>query len=417
MSSERCLPPVDSARHVPSVLQSGVNLMSLHSESTGDVIIVGGGFSGLSIAALLAQNNVPVTLLETSELGAQASTVNQGWLYSGAWFARRQTALAQMCHESYKKAIRFCPECLEPGHTGMLFAMTSDSDVDAWTTAWDDAGIPWTETSLAKLGNAFPASATELFTTALTLPDRSMQPHILLRCLADKAVAEGARIHTGSRVTHFKLDDQTISAVVTGRGEEFPASLVIIATGANDGALSQYLSRAESGRQSLYARVTLQTHLIATPQLTPLPFCIPDFEGFNHLPHFNRDTDRVSVFGIDRWNAVASGATHDSVDSEFTHIEEHIQRLFPNADLAGDQVRRWSGTTVQAMHVDQVEPGRIPLPTVIDHASETPSIQNLLSVYPGRATLWTQLAETCADIVIPRLHPASSATTTPPWAT
>lgn len=390
--------------------------MSLQSEPAGNVVIIGGGFSGLSIAALLAQNNVAVTLLEASELGTQASTVNQGWLYSGAWFARRQTALAKMCHASYEKTIRFCPDCLEPGHTGMLFAMTADSDIDAWTAAWDAAGIPWQEASATKMRDTFPPSTLSSFTTALMLPDRSIQPHVLLRCLADKATAEGARIHTGTRATRFNLDGHTISSVVTGRGEEIRASLVIIATGASDSALSRYLSSAESGSQSLYTRVALQAHLIATKQQTSLPFCVPDFEGFNHLPHLNHDDDRVSVFGMDRWNAVSSGETHESQDAEFRLIDDNIRRLFPDADLSDDAVRRWSGTTVQAMHIDQVEPGRIPLPTVIDHALETPAVDNLLSVYPGRATLWTQLAEDCADIVVPRLQPATNEIADPPWA-
>ena len=86
--------------------------------------------------------------------------------------------------------------------------------------------------------------------------------------------------------------------------------------------------------------------------------------------------------------------------------------------LADEQpvVTQWAGTTIQAMHVEQVEPGRAPLPTVIDHAQETPKIANLLSVFPGRATLWAHLAEQTRDLVLEKLQHTQLQTSLPPWA-
>ena len=42
---------------------------------------------------------------------------------------------------------------------------------------------------------------------------------------------------------------------------------------------------------------------------------------------------------------------------------------------------------------EQIEPELTPMPTVIDHEHEAPQASNLLSVFPGRASLWPQLAE------------------------
>ena len=87
---------------------------SKHSTSHR-VVVVGGGFAGLSAAARLSQCGLPVTLCEqTAHAGFGASTRNQGWLYSGGWFAPRQRELAQLCRESLERTIRFCPDCLEP---------------------------------------------------------------------------------------------------------------------------------------------------------------------------------------------------------------------------------------------------------------------------------------------------------------
>lgn len=389
--------------------------MAAQHNITGDVVIVGGGFSGLSIAAILAQEGLPVTLLEAAELGMQASTVNQGWLYSGAWFAPRQTELAKLCHESYRRTIRFCPDCLEPGHTGMLFAMTDQSDVKHWTDSWERAGIPAIPAARTRLTSAVPGAADRC-RDAFLLPDRSIRPQVLLRQLSDIATNHGARVHTGVRVTGLNSENRRIVSVTTGQGETLRASLVIVATGANTSDLSRHLPTEETGTQSLYTRVTLQTHLMSTPQLSSQPFCIADSSGFNHLPHFNRGDRRVSVFGVDRWHVVSSLESHPDSEAEFAVIRDHIRQYFPKASVAESEIRAWSGTTVQAMHVDQVEPGRVPLPTVIDHAREDPAIDNLLSVYPGRATLWSQLAEEAAALVLQRLKPAENRTAQPPWA-
>ena len=68
------------------------------------------------------------------------------------------------------------------------------------------------------------------------------------------------------------------------------------------------------------------------------------------------------------------------------------------------------------MHVEQVEPGREPRPTVIDHARESPKIANLLSVFLGRATLWAHLAEQPRDLVLENLQHTLLQTSLPPWA-
>lgn len=383
-----------------------------------DVIIVGGGFSGLSIAAVLARERVPVTLLEAADLGFQASSRNQGWLHSGAWFAPRQTALAQKCYEAWEQTVRFCPSCLEPGHTGMVYAFSAaNGDAASWTTAWTNAGIPFTELTRDRLSSLLPEINTAAFGPSFHLPDRAMRPQALLRHLADVAAAHGARIHTHARVDRIIRDDGHVTSVVTSNGEEIKASFVIIATGASQTDLSQYLVPDESCAQSLYRRVTLQAHLVsAEPQLCRQPFCLVDRHGFNHLPHLNINDRDVSVFGIDRWNVVNSLESCVPDDSETVAIREQIQRFFPTAEESEVTYRQWSGTTVQAMHIEQIDPGYVPLPTVIDHATESPCVDNLLSVYPGRATLWSQLAEDAAGIVLQRLQPERQLAAKPPWA-
>ena len=108
------------------------------------IVIVGGGFAGLSIATRLAQSGLPVTLLEAGQLGIDASTRNQGWLHSGAFFAREHPQLARQCHESLRQTLKFCPESIEPGSPEMLYVFSKTTSQRAeWMSAWDAAEIPY----------------------------------------------------------------------------------------------------------------------------------------------------------------------------------------------------------------------------------------------------------------------------------
>jgi len=55
------------------------------------------------------------------------------------------------------------------------------------------------------------------------------------------------------------------------------------------------------------------------------------------------------------------------------------------------------------------------LPTVIDHSLESPCMQNLFSIFPGRATLWPHLAEETRKTILEKLEHSSITAATPPW--
>jgi len=56
------------------------------------------------------------------------------------------------------------------------------------------------------------------------------------------------------------------------------------------------------------------------------------------------------------------------------------------------------------------------MPTVIDHEHEPPQVSNLLSVFPGRASLWPQLAEATRLVVLEKLQNGIRKIASPPWS-
>ena len=384
--------------------------MSQRRTTTQRVVIVGGGVSGLSIAVRLAQSGLPVTLFEASKLGYAASTRNQGWLYSGASFAPVQADLARDCLESLRATEEFCPQCIESGIPTMAYLFSRpDSLKTPWTKAWDEVGIPYKPMTVEEVRKHFPTMNRESIQHAFALPDRAMRTDTLLARLAATARNCGAEIRTETPISKLMIDDdQTVNGVVTGTGGEISARVVIVATGA---VSLQDLDHPDPRDQSDYKRVGLKTHLMAVePPVGILPFCVVDQEGFNHIPH-----EGASVFGSNHW-VVATNPRNQSVDApEVERIQRGVEHFFPGMIESARRVVSWAGVTMQAMHVEQIEPGQVPLPTVIEHSRNAPQLHNLVSVYSGRASLWVKLAEETRAVVLELLESDDLTTTRPPW--
>ncbi len=384
------------------------------TETCERIVVVGGGFAGLSIAARLAQSGLPVTLLEAGQLGIDASTRNQGWLHSGAYFAREHPQLARQCHESLEQTLKFCPEAIEPDCPEMLYVFTNmASQRSTWTDAWDAAGIPYQEVPHDEACHQLAGVAPDRIQHAYRLPDRSFRPHVLLETLAAAARGMGAEIRTQTAVTNLLHDDRCVFGVRTGPGEEIHASRVVLATGAVVIPESSTELTPHVGEQSDYTRVILKTHLVSVqPELERSPFCVVDDDGFNHLPHW-----QTSVFGNGHW-PVVHDATHRSVDEEAVDLLwQQIGKYFPIIHLHKcKSIREWAGTTMQILHVDQVEPGHAPLPTIVNHRHDSPQYEHLWSVSPGRATLWAHLAEEFRKVILDDFGGLQSRSVMPPWA-
>ena len=390
-------------------------MASDQTNSSRRVVIVGGGVSGLSIAVRLSQSGLRVMLLEASDLGLAASSKNQGWLYSGAWFAPRQRNLARLCYQSLQDTVRFCPECVEPHVETMIYIISSRrTNPSEWTDAWTEAGIPYEQVPIP-LAVEKTGLSPSMIKHAFRLPDRAVRPTVLLERLTAQAEYQGVEIRTRSPISALSQAGDRVRAVVTTRGEEFEAGLVILAANAGGSVLWPNPSQTygtHTAPQSEFTRVGLKTHcLTIRPQLASAPYCVVDLEGINHIPH-----PPAAVFGSSRWMPVRDCTDQKVVESEVDRLRRIVATLYPRFQVEKYEVIEYAGTTVQAMHLDQVEPGLAPMPTVIDHMHEPPFASNVLSVFVGRGSLWPYLAEAARFAVLEKLGEKVSTTDKAPWA-
>ncbi len=385
--------------------------MNAQGAASRRVVIVGGGIAGLSAAVRLSQAGLAVTLLEASQLGGAASTRNQGWLHSGGIFALDSPEYARACHAALEQTIKFCPDCLEPGVPPMAYLFSHpDTLVRSWTHAWHAAGIHQTEMPLEKVFTALPGIDRARIQHAFQLPDRSIRLDVLLAQLAATAQNAGVEIRTGTPVQRLIHHGNRIEGVATAAGEEIRARLVVLTGGTTGYALTAEYHQQHAGSQHDVELVPLKAHLVSfQPDAGRLPFCIPDADGLNHLPH-----PPASVFGTGRWEKVTQPDDHAD-PKQVEWLRRKVHDFFP-ALTADASTCVWAGTMMQPLQADQIETGKAIWPAVIDHSRHAPHIENLLSIYSGRATLWSRLAEETRRTVLAKLDTAPVGTAHPPWA-
>src|SRR5205823_13357176 len=121
------------------------------------------------------------------------------------------------------------------------------------------------------------------------------------------------------------------------------------------------------------------------------------------------------VFGLSHWERVRT-ADESTSPKQVERLRQRIQEFFPQVAETPRSLNPCAGMTIQALRFDQIETGGAIWPAVIDHARHVPRVDNLVSIFAGRATLWSKLAEDTRRLVRAKLDDAMPAAARPPWA-
>lgn len=237
---------------------------SLVGETTADVVVVGGGYTGLSTALHLAEAGVSVVVLEAVEIGFGGAGRNVGLVNAGMWVMPDvlMATLGPIYGERLIDLLGNAPryvfdlvarhgidcEAVPNGTLHCAVGRAGFAEIEARAAQWQKLGAP------VELLDA-RATAARVGSTAYTgsLLDRragTIQPLAYARGLARAALAAGARIHTGSPV---------VSA---------------------DRRRTRWEVRTESGR------VTADRIVVATDAYSKGPWQVVRDEQV-HLPYFN----------------------------------------------------------------------------------------------------------------------------------
>jgi glycine oxidase len=205
-----------------------------------DLVIVGGGVIGLSIAYVLAREGITATVLDRRELGREASWAGAGLIPPEAektaghplgalrsWSAR----LYPEWSEALKEETGIDNGYRRTG--GVDVALSDDEERDLRTTAgrWRAEGIAFERLAPGDVARVEPALAAGL-RAAYFLPDRAqIRNPRHLRALAAALSKRGVTLRPGLGVEGFDTDGERVVAVRAG-GQRLACAGVVVAAGA-----------------------------------------------------------------------------------------------------------------------------------------------------------------------------------------
>jgi glycine/D-amino acid oxidase-like deaminating enzyme len=216
----------------------------LEGSVPADVVIVGGGYTGLSAALHLAERGTDVVLLEATEIGFGGAGRNVGLINAGMWvmpddFPKElgdhygERALDLLGNGPYlvRELIEKHGIACELETSGTLHCAVGTEglkELEDRARQWQKRGAPVTMLDAAETERRIGTSAYA--GSLLDMRAGTLQPLAYARGLAHAAVKAGAKIHTGSAVVDT-TDGNGKRVVKTARGE-VTADWIIVATDA-----------------------------------------------------------------------------------------------------------------------------------------------------------------------------------------
>ena len=202
-----------------------------------EVLIIGGGVTGVGISRDLALRGIPSVLIEKGDLASGASGRNHGLLHSGGRYVVSDPEAARECIAENRHLRKIAPQCIE--ETDGLFITLPEDGLDfreKFLRACQGVGIQTTLLTRDETLELEPELNPNLI-SAVKVPDGAIDPFTLVLENAKDAEGHGAKILLHTDITSLILDGDKIREVRAKdllQEEEYniEASFIVNATGA-----------------------------------------------------------------------------------------------------------------------------------------------------------------------------------------
>ncbi len=233
---------------------------------TWDVIIVGGGIIGLSLAIELRKSGARVLIVERGEPGREASHAAAGMLAdcmveTPAALQPLATASARMYPEFVHQLQDESGIDVDLRDHGTLLFLRADGA----------AGLDAEEISAARVAELEPALGITKH-LAFYLKERSVDPRALTAAALKAAKHREVDISSGTAVTGLLLSDARVAGVSTDK-TSYHAPVVVNCAGAWAGQISQhhFPTRPVKGQMLCVVGARVLTHVLRTPEVYLVP--------------------------------------------------------------------------------------------------------------------------------------------------
>jgi glycine/D-amino acid oxidase-like deaminating enzyme len=309
-----------------------------------DVIVVGGGVTGTSIAWRLAESGKRVLLLERRGICSGASGRNGGMTGAGSSLhasSRAGRAVYGLTTANLKLIKTF------PDELGRDFELRLSGSMNVITTAEQmthlehavaaerEAGIDVELLDAEAARAVMPALSPDILGVAYTRDRGHLWPFALVNGLADAAAREGAEIRAGTTVERLAWTGNRVAGVVAD-GETILAEDVVLATNA---WTPQLLPDLPEG-----AIVPARGQILVTQ---PLPLILACPFGTNFDKEYGRQTPGGQILcgGFRRLDVKEGLVTYreEVTTAVLTGIAGCLTTLFPGLRGKTRVVRAWAG--------------------------------------------------------------------------
>jgi glycerol-3-phosphate dehydrogenase len=360
------------------------------------VLIIGGGITGVGLARDLALRGVHSVLVEKRDVAAGASGANHGLLHSGARYVRSDPTAAVECREESVLLKRLAGHCIED--TGGLFVAVEGDDeayVADFPTLCARCGISCKAISAAEARGLEPLLSERLI-AAFQVQDASVDPFHLCLDNISEALELGSSIRLHTRVAAFDQNRGRIRCArlvndETGEESTIAPELVVNAAGA---WAREVAALAGIEMDLLYSKGSL---LITDQRLTQ--------RVINRLrPASDADIlvpgGTVSILGttsirIDRLDSIVPTV------AESDQIVETAAAMVPSLSTTR-YIRAYAGVR-PLVGSRSLDDGRALSRgfALLDHAAD--GVDNFISIVGGKLTTYRLMAERTADLICRRL--------------
>lgn len=362
-----------------------------------EVLIIGGGATGVGISRDLSLRGIPAILIEKGDFASGASGRNHGLFHSGGRYAVSDPGAAQECMAENRILRRIAPHCIE--ETDGLFISLPEDGLDfrdQFLRACEKAEIPATLCSRDEALALEPELNPGLL-SAVKVPDGAMDPFTLILENARDAENHGAKFLLHTETTSLILNGDRVRGIKAKdliHGEEYSidASYLINATGA---WANQFLKLA-----GLHIDMALSkgTMLITNQRLNQkvINRCRRPSDGDIIVPN-----DTVSILGT------TSLRSEDVENFEVTSAEVSLliretSKMIP-AIKEARLIRAYAGIRPLFRSEEKGNDRAISRGfALIDHEKRE-GLKNLITITGGKLVTYRLMAEKTSDLVCQKM--------------
>lgn len=363
-----------------------------------DVIIIGGGATGLFTALDLSLRGLNVILFERGDIGAGTSGKFHGMLHSGARYAVNDPHSAIECIQENKILSTIAPQAIVD--TGGIFVGITDDDVkysDEFIKALKKVGIEHKVLTKEETLQEEPLLNKEL-KLAIWVPDKVIRGYDLLSLVAIHASLNGARIKTYNEVVDFIKEGGEVRGVrvkdhISGEIKEYRSDFIVNTSGPHTFKILEKLGIKDlpalfaEGAMLVYKK-PIVSHIINRLRLPSDGDIIVPYSDVSILGTTAKLIEDPENYTVDQ-NEIETLIKEGSIMvPSISNMKYH--RIYSSIRVLYKRFEKETGRTATRDFV------------IIDHEKEH-GIRGILSIFGGKFTTSRLMGERVGDLVTEKL--------------